>query len=97
MKYYVLEGINIEHNYKQEEYAKIVKAHQEYLQKGFEDGTILVAGPKSGGGGGIIILKSNEILKFCNKDPFINLGVQEYRISQFDLFQCQKELEKWFK
>lgn len=96
MKYYVLEGSFSSNLPPENELQKAIEAHLDYLKIGFSDGTILISGPKVGAGGGIIIVKSNDINKFCNDDPLVIAGVQEYRITEFKLHNCQDYLKAWF-
>lgn len=97
MKYYMLEGSFSENLPEQIELQKAIDAHLEYLHIGFNDGSILVSGPKVGSGGGIIVVKSDDIEKFCNDDPLVKAGIQEYRITEFTLYNCQDYLKNWFQ
>ena len=96
MKYYVLEGSFAEKLPEQSELQKAIDAHLEYLEIGFKNGSILVSGPKVGAGGGIIVVKCDDIQKFCNDDPLVKAGIQEYRITEFKLHDCQDYLKVWF-
>jgi uncharacterized protein YciI len=97
MRYYMLEGSFVEELPEQSELNKAIDAHLTYLQIGFDDGSILVSGPKAGAGGGIILVKCDDIEKFCNDDPLVKAGVQKYRITEFTLYNCQDYLKSWFK
>ncbi|WP_411678249.1 YciI family protein [Caproicibacter sp.] len=96
MKYYVLEGTFSKNLPEKAELQKAIDAHLEYLKFGFDDGSILVSGPKTGTGGGIIVVKCDDIKKFCENDPLVQAGIQEYRITEFDLYHCQSYLKIWF-
>ena len=95
--YYTLEGSFVENLPEQEKLQEAIKAHLEYLDIGFEDGSVLVSGPKVGAGGGIIIVKSDDIDKFCSNDPLVKAGIQEYRVTEFKLHKCQDFLTDWFE
>ena len=97
MKYYMLEGSFVEELPEQSKLKKAIDAHLEYLQIGFNDGSILVSGPKVGAGGCIIVVKCDDIEKFCNDDPLVEAGIQKYRIIEFKLHNCQDYLKSWFK
>ncbi|MBF4692689.1 YciI family protein [Fusibacter ferrireducens] len=97
MRYYVLEGTFSTKITDETVLQKAINEHLEYLKNGFNDGSILVSGPKVGTGGGIIVVKCKDIDKFCNDDPLVKAGVQEYRISEFKLHDCQSYLKDWFK
>lgn len=96
MKQYVLEGTFAKDLPEKAELQKMIDAHLEYLKFGFSNGSILVSGPKPEIGGGIIVVKCNDIEKFCKNDPLIHAGIQEYRITEFKLHNCQDYLKVWF-
>jgi uncharacterized protein YciI len=96
MKYYVLEGSFAETLPGKDELQKAIDAHLAYLKTGFADGSILVSGPKPETGGGIIVAKCDDIEKFCKEDPLVQAGIQEYRITEFKLHNCQNYLRTWF-
>ena len=100
MKYYVVEGTFINDiPVSENELQKAIEKHLTFLQKGFDDGTILVSGPKVDVGGGIIIIKGRsleEVEAYLAEDPLEILGIQEYRIQEFKLHDCQPFLREWF-
>jgi uncharacterized protein YciI len=97
MKYFFVDGtfkepISIGEN----ELQKAIEEHLALLQKGFEEGFILVSGPKVNIGGGIIIIKGQSLVdieNYLSKDPLKILGVQEYKIVEFKLHDCQPMLK----
>lgn len=97
MRYYMLEGSFAKELPEQGKLQKVIDAHLEYLQIGFNDGSILVSGPKIGAGGGVIVVKCDDIKEFCSNDPLVKAGVQEYRITEFKLHDCQNCLKSWFQ
>ena len=96
MKYYVLEGTFAENLPEKDELKKAIDAHLAYLESGFGNGSILVSGPKTGIGGGIIVVKCDDIEKFCRDDPLVREGIQKYRVTEFKLYNCQDYLKPWF-
>lgn len=96
MKYYMLEGSFVKNLPEQNELQKALNAHLEYLKIGFNDGSILLSGPKAEAGGGVIVVKCEDIQKFCDNDPLVKAGIQEYRITEFKLHDCQDYLKCWF-
>ena len=92
----MLEGSFIEELPEQRELQKAIDAHLAYLQIGFDDGSILISGPKIGIGGGIIVVKCEDIEKFCQDDPLVKAGIQKYRVTEFKLYNCQEYLRSWF-
>ena len=97
MKFYALEGTFSNRLPEESVLQKAIAAHLDYLKIGFATGYVLVSGPKVGAGGGIIIVKTDDIEKFCNDDPLVQAGIQEYRITEFTLHDCQDFLKNWFK
>ena len=97
LKYYVLEGTFVENLPEQRVLKKAINDHLDYLDEGFKDGLVLVSGPKIEVGGGIIIVKCEDINKFCNEDPLVKAGIQQYRMTEFKLHKCQEYLDMWFK
>ena len=78
---------------------KSIDEHVKYLQKGFDEGWILVSGPKALTGGGVILMKSSslkEVEDYFSNDPMKIAGIQEYKIIEFKLHECQSEIKKWF-
>ena len=56
------------------------------------------ASPKASGDGGIILIKledSEKIEDFCDSDPFVKAGVQEYKVVEFKVFDIQKYAKEW--
>jgi len=96
MEYYVLEGTFSEELPDQIALQKTIDAHLAYLDHGFNDGSILVSGPKVGAGGGVIVVKCDDIQKFCNEDPLVRAGIQKCRIIEFELHRCQEPIRTWF-
>lgn len=96
MKYYILNASFVENHPTGAELQKEIDAHLEYLESFFKNGTILMSGPKVGIGGGIVVVKSDDIQKFCNDDPFVKSGIQKYQITEFSLHDCQDSLKTWF-
>ena len=97
MKYYVLIGTFVENSTTGDEMKQAIDAHLKYLQSYFENGSILMSGPKASGGGGIILVKTDDIQKFCNDDPLVKIGIQQYQIVEFHLHDCQEQIKQWFE
>ena len=96
MKYYLLEGTFVENHPTGDILKKAMGEHFAYLKIGLENGSVLLTGPITGGGGGIVIVKSEDIQKFCNEDPVIQQGIQQYRILEFSSNDYLNCLEQWF-
>ena len=100
MKYFFVDGtFNEPMSIGENELQKAIEEHLALLQKGFEEGFILVSGPKVNTGGGVIIIKGQSLLDIENyfaKDPLKILGIQAYNIVEFKLHDCQAVLKGWF-
>ena len=100
MKYFVVEGTFRENvPVEESEMQKAIQAHLAFLQKGFDEGFILVSGPKVDVGGGIIVIKGQslqDVEDYFSKDPLQTSGIQEYKIVEFELYDCQAFLKEWF-
>ncbi len=101
MKYFLVEGsFKNPLTVKDAQLEEAINEHLTFLEEGFNEGWILVSGPKVNIGGGIIIIKRmslREVENYLAKDPLKILGVQEYRIVEFKLHECQDLLKKWFE
>ena len=101
MKYFIIEGTSKTHTLVDKDTLdKALQEHLDFLQKGYDSGYILVAGPKADSGGGIIIMKAmdlEEIERFISNDPLYLADVQEYRIVEFNVHDCQSMVNGWFK
>jgi len=96
MKYYMLEGSFANDLPEPVALQEALQAHLAYLKTGFEDGSILLSGPKVGAGGGVIVLKSEDIEAFCQNDPLVKAGVQQYRVTEFMFYNGQNGVKNWF-
>ena len=96
MKYYMLEGSFTQNLPQPNALKTALDAHLAYLKTGFENGSILVSGPKVGAGGGVIVVKCEDIEAFCKNDPLVQAGVQRYRITEFTLYNAQQYVKQWF-
>lgn len=97
MKTYILEGRFLENRPTGQAFQTCLAAHHQYLAKGFADGAILLSGPVTNdkGSGGVIVVKSDDIEAFCQADPFVQAGVQQYRVIAFQLFDGQAGVKAW--
>ena len=100
MKYFAIEGtFNNPNPLSPEELKKAINEHIKYLQKGFDEGWILISGPKAYTGGGVILMKAesiNIVEDYINNDPLKICGVQIYNIIEFKLHDCQEAIKNWF-
>jgi len=97
MKYYILIG-----NFKPDRpegpaFKAALDAHHAYNQKFLDSGDILTCGPKPGGGG-IVVLRAESreaVDTYIAGDPFVQAGVQEYTVTEFNVFAIQDYAKDW--
>ena len=72
-------------------------AHHAYNQTFLDKGDILTCGPKPGGGGVCILrAESREAVdEYIANDPFVKAGVQEYTVTEFNVFAIQDYAKDW--
>lgn len=98
MKYYFFDG-----SFKPEHptgpvFKEALDAHHVFLKPYFDNGSVLVSGPKAVGGGGVMLIKFEDDFDpqdFCKNDPFVKLGVQEYRVIELKVFEIQEYAKAW--
>ncbi len=97
MQFYMLEGTFRKPLAQTPAMQQAIDAHLAYLNGGLQDGSILLSGPRSDGkGGGVIVIKSDDIEAFCQNDPLVQAGIQDYHITEFSLLDCQDSIRSWF-
>jgi uncharacterized protein YciI len=100
MNYYMVEGTFNPASKTESELKELIRLHLEFLEIGFNNGSILFSGSKTERNGGYIIMKaeSDELLReYLHRDPFITSGFQEgYKITQYLFHKAQPEAMEWF-
>lgn len=100
MKYFIIEATRKDPvMLDKEALDKVTTEHFEFLDQGFEEGRLLLCGPKVSGDGGIIMIKGSslcEVEDYISRDPLKISDVQEYRITEFRLYNCQSIAKDWF-
>lgn len=75
-----------------------VAEHRAHLQQGYDQGWLLLSGPKSDRSGGFILARGNDpemLQSFFDADPYRRKGLAEYRLSPFDAVKYATCLEDW--
>jgi len=75
---------------------QFMQGHQEWLQKGFDEGIFLLAGSIHPNLGGTILLHNThreELLKRVNEDPFVIENVVHAEIIEIDPSKADKRLD----
>lgn len=78
-------------------FQQALAAHHQYIGQQVAQGRVLLAGPipEDPQRGGILVVKSGDIDTFCQADPFVQLGVQTYKITPFRVFDGQAAVKAW--
>jgi uncharacterized protein YciI len=74
--------------------------HREFLQKGYDQGWLLMSGPQNPKTGGIVVCKSPslaEIETFFRGDPYMLAKMAEYRFIEFEPVKHASFIEFWFE
>lgn len=72
-----------------------IDAHIDYLQAHYDTGTFLVSGRKEPRTGGVILARSgslSDLTAIVESDPFVQHGVADYEIIEFQATMTSKEL-----
>lgn len=81
-----------------EQMSEIVPEHRAFLQTGYDQGWILVSGPKLPKTGGIIVTRApsqEAVESFFANDPFLAHKVATYQFIEFDPVKRQGFIENW--
>ena len=100
MKYYILDASFVDEHPLGETLQTAIREHLKYLEAGIKSGQILFSGPKVGSEGGVIVMKCqdyDEVQHFCDNDPIVIAGIQQYNSIEFKPHTCQKKVESWFE
>lgn len=69
-------------------------AHNDWLQKSFDDGVFLMSGSLASGQGGVILAKGslNELQARVASDPFVEHGIVRAELKEFSVGKCHSSL-----
>jgi uncharacterized protein YciI len=99
MKFFLLDADIDDEHQKDPLFETALDNHLKYLKQGFAGGRILFSGPKANGGGGVALMKAedaDEVNAYCGNDPFVQAGIQTYRITEFKIFDCLEGVRAYF-
>ena len=98
MKHFLLEGQHLV-PFEQRD-PKLIAAHRQFLQDGYDKGRFLLSGPSIPPTGGVLIARAasrQELDAFLADEPFCKAKVMRFsRIVEFDPVQHQPVLRDWF-
>jgi uncharacterized protein YciI len=95
MKHFVVE---ITYRVPAEELGEATAQHREYLQAGYQAGTLLFSGPQVPRTGGIVVARAEtaeEIESFFGRDPYRVRGLADYRFVEFNPVFAQAFMKSW--
>jgi uncharacterized protein YciI len=95
MKHFVIEIVYKASIKKIEE---VLADHRNFLQKGYENGMLLMSGPQLPRIGGVVIARANsmeEIAEFFSNDPYNINGLAHYQYIEFNPVKRQEFMEDW--
>jgi uncharacterized protein YciI len=90
--------IDIEYTAPLEIINMIVSEHRAFLQTGYDQGMILMSGPKNPKTGGIVIARApamSEVQAFFFNDPYHKHNAAKYQFLEFDPVKKQDFMEDW--
>lgn len=96
-KFFILE---VTYRIPAEELGDRVAEHRAFLQKGYDQGWLLLSGPMVPRTGGMLVGRapSREALEdFFANDPYRLKGLADYRIVEFDPVSFAPMMEAWVK
>jgi uncharacterized protein YciI len=98
MKHFFLEGEHLV-PFEQRD-PKLIAAHRDFLQKGYDAGHFLVSGPSIPPTGGILIARAEsreDLNQLLADEPFCKAKVMRFsKIIEFNPVQHQSILKQWF-
>jgi uncharacterized protein YciI len=75
---------------------QFLAAHNDFLQKFYDNGVFICSGPKIPRDGGIILCRAKslqEVRGLIEEDPFKTNGIAQYEITEFRVADCQPDFE----
>ncbi|MGA9762092.1 MAG: YciI family protein [Gaiellaceae bacterium] len=81
-----------------ESFGDAVAEHRAHLKKGYDEGWLLVSGPKLDKSGGIMVARVDSVATieaFFDADPYRHRGLAEYRVTGFDAVLSDPLIAGW--
>ena len=97
MKHFIVEII---YTAPLEQIATKTPFHREFLQKGYDQGWLLMSGPRVPKTGGIVVCRAPslaELQAFFENDPYKLAGMTDYRFNEFEPVKRAPFIESWFE
>lgn len=90
MNYYYIDIDIVENNLTEEELNLQLTSHLRYLDKYFDDNTLLLGGSKTTKNGGFVIAKFNDekqATEFFENDPMYKAGYLQVEVTPFNVYR----------
>lgn len=98
MKHFLLEGQHLV-PFEQRD-PKLIAAHRQFLQDGYDQGRFLLSGPSIPPTGGVLIARAEsreQLDAFLADEPFCKAKMMRFsKVVEFDPVQHQPALRDWF-
>ncbi len=95
MKHFI---IDIQYKIPVEQLGDILPKHRAFLQIGYDQGLLLLSGPKNPKNGGIVVARAEsliELQEFFNQDPYHLHDVANHTFIEFEPVKRQSFMEDW--
>ena len=96
MKFFIAE--RIQKHLDEKTAAEWLPRHGAFMDKGVEEGAILLAGPKTESEGGFAVIRAkskSEAEDYLFEDPMVKAGLQRYELTEIMPLSCRKQLADW--
>lgn len=81
-----------------EQMGEVVQEHRAYLQAGYQQGMLLMSGPRSPRTGGVVVARApalEDVQAFFQNDPYQLHGAADYEFIEFIPLFHQDFLKEW--
>lgn len=79
-------------------FGDVVSAHRAFLQTGYDQGMLLMSGPKQDKTGGIVIARAEseaQLRDFMAQDPYLTHGLATHEFTPFIATKRAPQIEAW--
>ena len=83
-----------------ESFGDVVGQHRSFLQGGYDQGLLLLSGPRADKQGGIVIARADDeqtLERYFAADPYRQAGLAEHRIVPFSAAKYAPFVEEWIR
>ena len=90
--------INLQFTQPFDTFGDVVPAHRAFLQAGYDQGLLLMSGPKQDKTGGIIVARAESeprLRELMNQDPYLIHGLAHHEFIPFSAAKRAPLIEEW--